>query len=87
MISKSAAPALRGGMFHWPVIFIVAVQNETLGSGRLRQSLCGGENQYGNIRARLIRASLLPRGHRGATAFKRGNSIVKASLGRAAPAI
>lgn len=38
----------------------------------LQQSLYGGKNQYSNIRARLIRASLLLRGHGGATAFKWG---------------
>lgn len=48
-------PQVSGGMFHWPVIFIVAVQNETVGSRRLKQSLYGGKNQYSNIRARLIR--------------------------------
>lgn len=56
-----------GRMFHWPVIFIVVLQNETVGS-----SLYGGKNQYSNIRPRLIRASLLLRGHGGATAFKWG---------------
>lgn len=38
----------------------------------LQQSSYGGKNQYSNIRARLIRASLLLRGHGGATAFKWG---------------
>lgn len=69
---QNPAPPASGGMFHWPVIFIVAVQNETVGSSRLKQSLYGGKNQYSNIRARLIRGSLLLRGHWGATAFKWG---------------
>lgn len=69
---QNPAPPPSGGMFHWPVIFIVAVQNETVGSSRLKQSLYGGKNQYSNIRARLIRGSLLLRGHWGATAFKWG---------------
>lgn len=38
----------------------------------LQHSLYGGKNQYSNIRPRLIRASLLLRGHGGATAFKWG---------------
>lgn len=69
---QNPPPPPSGGMFHWPVIFIVAVQNETVGSSRLKQSLYGGKNQYSNIRARLIRGSLLLRGHWGATAFKWG---------------
>lgn len=69
---QNPPPPPSGGMFHWPVIFIVAVQNETVGSSGLKQSLYGGKNQYSNIRARLIRGSLLLRGHWGATAFKWG---------------
>ncbi len=58
-----------GGIFHWPVIFIVAVQNETGGSEKMARAGIE-ENQYGNISAALIGSALLFRGHRGATISK-----------------
>lgn len=46
------------GRFHWPVIFIVALQNETRTVERNSRAQTE-ENQYSNIRGTLIGPSLL----------------------------
>lgn len=63
IISNPATLAL-GGMFHGPVIL--------LSQSKMKPSLLvgSGKNQYGNIRARLIKGFSSSRGHWGATAFK-----------------
>lgn len=71
IIWKVSTPTLMGDV-SLACYFYCAVQNETVGSSKLEQSLYGGKNQYSNIRARLIRGSVLLRGHWGATAFKWG---------------
>lgn len=68
---EKSTPPPPWGMFHRPVSFIVAVQNETSGCDRSDPSRTE-QNQYGNISRALIRDALIFRGHSGATAAKWG---------------